>query len=118
MEEKHARDKSQHAEASPHFSRKKKKKRGENEEPSGLEFKVDTTDERFSGVFEGSNEHFGIDRTATEFKETENMKHILAEQSRKRAKKRKVNKDTENVDDVESTRTSMLVSKLKKKFGS
>ena len=56
---------------------------------TGTDFKVDVTDERFSQVLDGSDNRFGIDRTDPNFKETSAMREILAEQTRRRKKKRK-----------------------------
>lgn len=58
---------------------------------SGRYFKVDTKDERFAAVLAGTDDRFGIDRTDPNYKETDAMKEILAEQTKRRkAKKRKV----------------------------
>ena len=57
---------------------------------SGRDFKVDTKDERFAAVLAGTDDRFGIDRTDPNYKETDAMKEILAEQTKRRkAKKRK-----------------------------
>jgi len=56
---------------------------------TGTDFKVDVTDERFSRVLDGTDDRFGIDRTDPNFKETSAMSEILAEQTRRRKKKRK-----------------------------
>jgi hypothetical protein len=57
----------------------------------GRDFKIDTTDNRFAAVLAGTDDRFGIDRTDPNFKETDAMKEILAEQTKRRkAKKRKV----------------------------
>ena len=100
---------------------KKRFKKNSNkygDQPAGLDFKVDVTDERFSDVFDGSNQHFGIDRTATEFKETENMKEILSVQRKKRAQKKEGKKTkSENLAADDHMGTAKLVSKLKRKFG-
>ena len=95
-------------------SKYKKKSRKEDEKPAGLDFRVDMTDKRFSNVFDGSNEHFGIDRTSSEFKDTENMRDILKEQRRKRALKSTSNEKEEVQKDI--SETTKLVSKLKRKF--
>lgn len=57
---------------------------------SGKDFHIDTKDARFAAVLEGTDDRFGIDRTDPNYKETEAMKEILSEQTKRRkAKKRK-----------------------------
>ena len=92
------------------------------------DFQIDTTDERFTAVLEGSDERFGIDRTDPNFKETPAMKQILSEQTRNRSKRRKLNSDKkqsmDKVPDVNaltmkptsgSAALSALVSSIKSK---
>ena len=92
------------------------------------DFQIDTTDERFTAVLEGSDERFGIDRTDPNFKETPAMKQILSEQTRNRSKRRKPNSDKkqsmDKVPDVNaltmkptsgSAALSALVSSIKSK---
>ena len=71
---------------------KGKRKRKEAEKAadvSGTAFSIDTTDNRFAAVLDGSDERFGIDRTDPNFKDTPAMQKVLAEQSKRRkAKKR------------------------------
>jgi len=75
-------------------SRKRKEKELETT-VSGKDFHIDTKDSRFAAVLEGTDDRFGIDRTDTNYKETEAMKEILSEQTRRRkAKKRKKSKAT------------------------
>ena len=91
----------------------------------GTEFKVDTTDARFKAVLDGSDDRFGIDRTDPNFRETSAMREILAEQTLRRKKKRKVNTaNTKVAPDVSaesanassgSTALSALVSSIKAK---
>jgi hypothetical protein len=54
----------------------------------GTNFQVNTFDERFKKVMEGTDERFGIDRTDPSFKDTPAMRHILEEQSRHRKRHR------------------------------
>ena len=55
---------------------------------SGVGFKIDTSDRRFAAVLDGSDSRFGIDRTDANFKNTPAMQTVLAEQSKRRKKKR------------------------------
>ena len=55
---------------------------------SGQDFHIDTTDDRFSALLDGSDDRFGIDRTNPAYKETGAMKELLQEQSKRRKKKR------------------------------
>lgn len=83
-------------------------------------------DERFAKVFEGTDDNFGIERTASEFKETDSMKDILLEQRRSRKKGGELivkndqsladTDDGNNHEDDNVKSTSLLVSKLKRKF--
>jgi hypothetical protein len=92
---------------------------------SGRDFKIDTKDQRFAAVLAGTDDRFGIDRTDPNFKGTDAMKEILAEQTKRRkAKKRKVTKeqiapDVTAVDGVEASSgaaaLSSLVTSLKSK---
>jgi hypothetical protein len=92
---------------------------------SGKIFKIDTKDERFAAVLAGTDDRFGIDRTNPNFKETDAMKEILVEQTKRRkAKKRKVAKeqiapDVTAANGVETssgaTALSSLVMSLKSK---
>ena len=56
---------------------------------SGTDFKVNMRDNRFSAVLEGSDDRFGIDKTDPSYKETPGMRKILAEQTKRRQKKRR-----------------------------
>jgi phage replication-related protein YjqB (UPF0714/DUF867 family) len=56
---------------------------------SGQGFQVDTNDERFSALLEGTDDRFGIDRTNPAFKETTAMKTLLEEQAKRRKSKSK-----------------------------
>lgn len=71
---------------------KGKRKRKEDEKAAGVSgaaFHIDTTDNRFAAVLDGSDERFGIDRTDPNFKDTPAMQKVLTEQSKRRkAKKR------------------------------
>ena len=55
---------------------------------SGQDFHIDTTDNRFAGLLDGTDDRFGIDRTNPAYKETGAMKEMLQEQSKRRKKKR------------------------------
>lgn len=63
-------------------------------EVSGKDFTLDMKDKRFAAVLDGTDGRFGIDRTDPNYKETDVMKEILAEQTKRRkAKRSKVAKD-------------------------
>lgn len=85
---------------------------------SGRDFKIDTKDTRFAAVLAGADDRFGIDRTDPNFKETDAMKEILVEQTKRRkAKKRKAAKeliapDVTAVDGVEASRGAAALSSL------
>ena len=55
---------------------------------SGQEFQIDTTDDRFSALLDGTDDRFGIDRTNPMYKETGAMKALLQEQTKRRKKSR------------------------------
>ena len=55
---------------------------------SGQEFKIDTTDNRFAALLDGTDDRFGIDRTNPLYKETGAMKTLLEEQTKRRKKNR------------------------------
>ena len=67
-----------------------KKRKGEGEgdaaEVGGDSFQLDTSDSRFAALLEG-DARFGIDTTSNEFKKTDGMKQILAEQVKRRGSK-------------------------------
>lgn len=63
---------------------------------SGQEFQIDTTDDRFAALLDGTDDRFGIDRTNPMYKETGAMKTLLEEQT----KRRKKNRGKEKVDTV------------------
>ena len=93
---------------------------------SGTAFKVDVNDNRFSAVLDGSDGRFGIDKTDPSYKDTSAMRDILAEQTRRRKKKRKIQKDdvVPNVNAESGVNTSSganalssLVKRLKSKVG-
>ncbi len=56
---------------------KRKRKELKREKASGRGFEVDVNDPRFSALLDGTNEQFGIDKTAPEFRNTEGMNRIL-----------------------------------------
>jgi hypothetical protein len=60
---------------------------------AGGDFKIDTKDSRFAAVFQGENDRFGIDCTDPNFKETEAMREILAEQTKRRKARKRAKKD-------------------------
>ena len=101
---------------------KGKRKRKEAEKAadvSGTAFSIDTTDNRFAAVLDGSDELFGIDRTDPNFKDTPAMQKVLAEQSKRRkAKKRAkvandVSVDAINRSDAPTGGTAALSSLVK-----
>mmetsp|Transcript_14026 Transcript_14026/g.20204 ORF Transcript_14026/g.20204 Transcript_14026/m.20204 type:complete len:126 (+) Transcript_14026:61-438(+) len=63
---------------------------------AGGDFRVDTRDRRFAAVLDGTDSRFGIDRTDPNYKETEAMREIIEEQT-KRRKARKKQKIAPNV---------------------
>jgi hypothetical protein len=85
---------------------------------TGSDFKVNTTDERFRAVLEGTDDRFGIDRTDASFRETPAMREILAEQNR-RKKKRKLSVSAANLGESKppsaSATLAALANRLKKK---
>lgn len=89
----------------------------------GTGFKVDMEDNRFGAVLDGMDDRFGIDRTDPNYKETPAMREIMAEQTRRR-KKRKTkfaeavvpNISAEsNESNSGASALSSLVSRLKQK---
>ncbi len=56
---------------------KRKRKELKREKAAGQGFEVDVNDPRFSAVLEGTDDQFGIDKTAPEFRDTEGMNRIL-----------------------------------------
>ncbi|KAL7490809.1 hypothetical protein ACHAWT_000892 [Skeletonema menzelii] len=71
---------------------------------SGQGFQVDTKDDRFSALLEGTDDRFGIDRTNPAFKETTAMKTLLEEQAKRRKKNR--GKSKEKVSDKSKNQQS------------
>ncbi|CAM9123180.1 unnamed protein product [Scytosiphon promiscuus] len=67
---------------------KRKRKEIAREKAPGQDFRVDVADERFAAVLEGDT-RFGIDRTDSSFKDTEGMRSILEERSRRKDKKKR-----------------------------
>jgi hypothetical protein len=55
---------------------------------SGQEFQIDTTDDRFAALLDGTDDRFGIDRTNPMYKETGAMKTLLEEQTKRKKKNR------------------------------
>ncbi|KAL7488686.1 hypothetical protein ACHAW6_014281 [Cyclotella cf. meneghiniana] len=69
---------------------------------SGQEFQVDTADERFAALLDGTDDRFGIDRTNPLYRETAAMKALLEEQTKRRKKSRgKKDSTTRNNEDDE-----------------
>lgn len=56
---------------------------------SGADFKIDVADDRFAAVLKGSDDRFGIDRTDSNYKDTEAMRTILSEQMKQRRARKK-----------------------------
>ena len=68
---------------------------------SGIDFQVDTKDNRFAAVLEGSDARFGIDKTDPNYKDTSGMRDILeAQQSTRRKKKKRKQSSVSNNADV------------------
>jgi hypothetical protein len=92
---------------------------------SGTGFKVNSEDNRFAAVLEGSDDRFGIDKTNPNYKDTSAMREILAEQTQRRKKKRRKTVRAEKIaPDISadaggksagSAALSSLVSRLKSK---
>lgn len=55
---------------------------------SGQEFQIDTSDDRFAALLDGTDDRFGIDRTNPMYKETGAMKTLLEEQTKRRKQNR------------------------------
>ena len=77
---------------------RKKKESDIRENASGMEFKLDTKDDRFAAVLEGSDDRFGIDRTNPQYKETPAMRQILKEQTKRRKSKKRSRDKNEDVE--------------------
>ena len=91
---------------------------------SGADFKVNMGDNRFSAVLDGTDDRFGIDKTDPNYKETPGMRKILAEQTKRRQKKRRKSAPEKAIPDVSaefggknagSSALSALVQRLKSK---
>jgi hypothetical protein len=92
---------------------RKRKEMKKAEDITGVDFKIDTTDNRFAALLEGDDERFGIDVTDPHYKSTPAMRDILAQQSKqRRAKRHKKDDPTKttignvNADSVSEERTS------------
>lgn len=69
---------------------------------SGQEFQIDTADDRFAALLDGTDDRFGIDRTNPLYRETAAMKALLEEQTNRRKKSRgKKDGTTRNSKDIE-----------------
>lgn len=68
----------------------------------GLDFQIDTKDDRFAAVIDGSDDRFGIDRTDPQFKETPAMRQLLAEQTKRRKSKKRARKAANTDVDAEA----------------
>ena len=95
LDEEHTKDFDMRglAKLEKHAGKKLKGKRKRQHETlaanvSGQEFQIDTTDDRFAALIDGSDDRFGIDRTNPLYKETGAMKTLLQEQSKRRRKNR------------------------------
>ena len=66
---------------------------------TSLVLQLDTADERFKALYE--NPHFNIDPSAPEFKNTENMKLLVAEKVKKSGKRLKNKSGNDNDDSVD-----------------
>ena len=106
---------------------RKKKEADIRENASGLDFQLDTKDNRFAAVLEGTDDRFGIDRMDPRYKETPAMREILTEQTKRRKSKKRsrppsndtdINADTMIAGGSKSTGAlalSSLVKNLKSK---
>lgn len=56
---------------------------------SGGDFKIDIKDDRFAAVLQGTDDRFGIDKTDSNYKDTEAMRKILSEQTKQRQVRKK-----------------------------
>ena len=56
---------------------------------SGTDFKIDIKDDRFAAVLQGTDDRFGIDKTDSNYKDTEAMRKILSEQTKQRQVRKK-----------------------------
>jgi hypothetical protein len=96
----------------------------------GGDFKINTKDNRFAAVLQGTDDRFGIDRTDPSFRDTDAMREILAEQTKRRKARKRAKKGHEhvtpdvNAEMAESSGVvggaaalSSLVKSLKKKVG-
>lgn len=100
--------------------KRKKKEEKAIESAVGDTFQVDTKDDRFRAVLDGSDARFGIDRTDPNFKDTTGMQTIMSEQMRRRKEKKRRIPDINNTDELaagapNSQELNSLVQKLKKK---
>lgn len=117
--------------------KKNKRKKGNADAAAvaGSDFKLDTSDPRFSKLFEG-DARFGIDKTSTEFRPTPAIKEIISEQAKRRAQKERCDgrrtapeemevdarasgrKAAQHAEEAPAVDVSNLANKLKRKFGS
>jgi len=67
---------------------RKRKEMEKTQNIVGVDFKIDSTDKRFSALLEGDDERYGIDVTDPHYKDTPAMREILSEQSKRRKNKR------------------------------
>ena len=99
--------------------KRKRKEEALAADVSGSQFKMDLHDDRFNALLDGKDDRFGIDRTDPNFKETQGMRELLKEQTKRRKKRSK-----NGVPGTRSTQTlnesdhkndlDILVNRLKK----
>ena len=56
---------------------------------TGGGFQIDLHDDRFKALLDGNDERFGIDRTDSNFKETQAMRDLLKEQTKRRKRRKR-----------------------------
>lgn len=112
----------QRAEKNKHKKLKGKRKKKEErviEPAAGDTFQVDTNDDRFRAVLDGTDARFGIDPTDPNFKVTSGMQTIMKEQTRRRKERKRRIPDVDNGEQepspTESKELQSLVENLKKK---
>ena len=95
--------------------------RSKGDSETNQNFNIDLQDPRFEPLLSGDAK-YGIDLTSSEYKETEAMKAILAEQRRRRKKRGSDTIQQEQYNESQSStqngEIAPLVKKLKMKFGS
>jgi len=78
---------------------RKRKEAKYAENVSGTDFEINTKDDRFAAVLDGSDDRFGIDRTDPSYKETKGMQELMTEQSRRRRDRKRAKTSTHTATD-------------------